>query len=85
MNSSVERKDAYLEIRLGSSNVMLDRGRHVYEIIYKTRGWIAFREKFDEFYWNVTGNEWTFPIEKAAYRVVLPGGASFEICRFYGV
>lgn len=85
VNSSVERKDAYLEIRLGSSNVMLDRGRHVYEIIYKTRGWIAFREKFDEFYWNVTGNEWTFPIEKAAYRVVLPeGGVILKSAGFTG-
>ncbi|MFC1661149.1 DUF2207 domain-containing protein, partial [Gemmatimonadota bacterium] len=27
----------------------------------------------DELYWNVTGNEWEVPIERAAARIVLPG------------
>jgi hypothetical protein len=30
---------------------------------------------FDELYWNVTGNEWTMPIERASARIVLPPGA----------
>jgi uncharacterized membrane protein YgcG len=30
---------------------------------------------FDELYWNVTGNDWTMPIEAARARIVLPPGA----------
>ena len=76
VQSAVERTSKDLEIRLGSSGVMLEAGRHVYEITYRTRGWIAFREDFDEFYWNVTGNDWIFPIHRAVYRVVLPEGGA---------
>jgi hypothetical protein len=78
----VEREGGNIEIRLGSSDIILERGRHVYEITYKTRGWIAFREEFDEFYWNVTGNDWIFPIQKASYRVTLPDGG--QVLKFAG-
>ena len=30
----------------------------------------------DELYWNVTGNDWEVPIDRASLRVVLPGGVS---------
>jgi hypothetical protein len=29
-------------------------------------------ESFDELYWNVTGNDWTMPIEAARARVIMP-------------
>jgi hypothetical protein len=29
---------------------------------------------FDELYWNVTGNDWGYPIERVSARVVLPDG-----------
>lgn len=29
---------------------------------------------FDELYWNVTGNDWTMPIDRASARIVLPPG-----------
>ncbi len=35
----------------------------------------AFGHK-DELYWNVTGNEWEVPIERASARIVLPQGAT---------
>ncbi|HEY0020153.1 MAG TPA: DUF2207 domain-containing protein [Longimicrobium sp.] len=28
---------------------------------------------FDELYWNVTGNDWTMPIERVQARIILPG------------
>lgn len=31
---------------------------------------------FDELYWNVTGNDWGYPIDRASARVVLPRGVS---------
>ena len=50
-------------IRIGSADVFLDDGPHVYEITYRTTGQLGYFKDYDELYWNVTGNSWTFPIE----------------------
>lgn len=73
--SSIERVGRNLEIRLGDPDKTLDTGPHAFEIRYETAGWIAFRDDLDELYWNVTGNEWAFPIDHALFRVVLPENA----------
>ena len=62
-------------IRIGSADVFLDYGIHVYEIQYRTTRQLGFFEQYDEFYWNVTGNGWTFPIEATTAIVRLPPGA----------
>ena len=41
-------------------------GQHRYEITYRTTRQIGFFAEYDELYWNVTGNGWTFPIERGA-------------------
>ena len=35
-----------------------------------------FDIRYDEFYWNVTGNDWPVPIDHASASVHLPDGAS---------
>ena len=62
-------------IRIGNADVFLDHGIHVYEIQYRTTRQLGFFEQYDEFYWNVTGNGWTFPIEATTAIVRLPPGA----------
>jgi uncharacterized membrane protein YgcG len=63
-------------IKIGNANVFLKNGEHTYKIKYRTTRQIGFFETFDELYWNVTGNGWTFPIERASTRIRLPDGAS---------
>ena len=65
-------------IRIGSADVFLDHGPHVYEISYRTTRQLGYFEGFDELYWNVTGNSWTFPIEKAEAVIRLPPGATVK-------
>lgn len=65
-----------VRIYFGSSDRMLDHGRHTYELTYRTSRQIGFFEGFDELYWNVTGNAWDFPIGRASAVVNLPAGAS---------
>ena len=62
-------------IRIGDADVFLDYGIHVYEIQYRTTRQLGFFEQYDEFFWNVTGNGWTFPIEATTAIVRLPPGA----------
>ncbi len=68
-------KDGYREIYIGDENVFLSSGVYTYAITYQSRGHVGFFDDFDELYWNVTGNEWEFRIEKASASLHLPKGA----------
>jgi uncharacterized membrane protein YgcG len=46
------------------------------EIDYTVRNGTRFFEDHDEFYWNVTGNDWPVPIDHASALVSFPGSAS---------
>ncbi|RPD41985.1 DUF2207 domain-containing protein [Chitinophaga barathri] len=67
--------DGDLMIRIGSADVELEPGVYEYAISYSTTGHVGFFDNFDEFYWNVTGSGWDFPIVKASATVELPRGA----------
>jgi len=67
-----------IRIYIGNENIMLDRGEYTYEIEYITSRQIHFgggEDGDDVFKWNITGNDWAFPIEKAWAKITLPPGA----------
>jgi len=66
-----------VRVRIGSADVRLPPGEHVYAIRYKTSRQIVYLDDQDEVYWNVTGNGWPFPIDMAEVRITLPSPASF--------
>jgi uncharacterized membrane protein YgcG len=59
---------------LGRADVMLAPGLHTYVLVYRTGRQLGFFEAHDELYWNVTGNDWEFPIDAASATVTLPAG-----------
>lgn len=59
-------------IYIGDKDVYLDPGIYTYEITYTSEKQIGFFGDFDELYWNVTGNDWVFPIDKVKAVVYLP-------------
>ena len=73
--SRTERKSNGLRIYLGSANVFLPHVETTYTIKYRTGPQLGFFKDFDELYWNVTGNGWSFPILAASACVTLPPGA----------
>lgn len=70
-----EKKGNGIRIYLGSENVFLPHQETSYTIKYRTGHQLGFFKGFDELYWNVTGNGWTFPILRASAYVDLPPGA----------
>jgi uncharacterized membrane protein len=46
------------------------------EITYQVRNGTRFFKDYDEFYWNVTGNDWPVPIDHAAATVRFPDSAA---------
>jgi uncharacterized membrane protein len=48
----------------------------IVDIAYRVRNATRFFDQYDEFYWNVTGNDWPVPIDRATATVHLPDSAS---------
>ncbi|MFZ0759233.1 MAG: DUF2207 domain-containing protein [Candidatus Sulfotelmatobacter sp.] len=46
------------------------------EIAYRVRNGTRFFDSYDEFYWNVTGNDWPVPIDHATATVHFPAAAA---------
>jgi uncharacterized membrane protein YgcG len=64
-----------VKIYLGQKDVFLRPGVYTYTIRYRADRELGFFKDFDELYWNVTGNGWTFPIDHAEAVIELPPGA----------
>jgi uncharacterized membrane protein len=48
----------------------------IVNIDYTVRNGVRFFDNYDEFYWNVTGNDWPVPIDHASAFVTFPEGAA---------
>jgi uncharacterized membrane protein len=64
----VSKERGRVIVRVGDPDKEIT-GVHGYRIEYLVDGAILFLEEHDELYWNVTGNEWKIPINKASARV----------------
>ena len=71
-DSSTSGADRDLKIYIPNA---VDATRTV-EIAYRVRNGTRFFDDHDEFYWNVTGNDWPVPIDHATATVHFPDAAS---------
>ncbi|MCX5702613.1 MAG: DUF2207 domain-containing protein [Candidatus Omnitrophica bacterium] len=69
---------------IGKEDFLLPAGEYTYTITYKTNRQLGFFKDFDELYWNVTGNGWSFTIEEAEAVVELPEGAREKVIAIDG-
>ncbi len=62
-------------------------GAHFYQIKFKVDRAVNFFDKAPEFYWNVTGDQWPYPIARAHATVQVPAGINGKDIRatsYYG-
>lgn len=81
---SVQRLSNGVRVRIGNPGVLLQRGRHEYQIVYRTSRQLGFFKDHDELYWNVNGNGWTFAMDRVAADVALPSAVPPEQLRLEG-
>ncbi len=65
------RNQRDIRVYFGHKDRYLDQGVHTYTYRYRANRMLGFFENHDELYWNVTGNRWLFPIDKASATVTL--------------
>ena len=80
---TTERIDNGTRVRIGDADTFLTRGEHLYQIRYRTTRQLGFFDNYDELYWNVIGNAWAFPIDRAEVRIRLPQAVAFGNRAFY--
>lgn len=69
-----ERRDEYERIYMGREGVFLRPGVYTYELTYRAGRMLGYFKGHDELYFNITSNEWPFPIDAVAATVTLPKG-----------
>ena len=75
-NYHTEKHENGILLFTGSRDVFLEKGTYEYSITYETDHQLKLLKDFDELYWNVTGNSWSFKIDSASCTVLLPKGAT---------
>lgn len=66
-----EKHGRFLRVNFGN-NDYINQGKHIYSFTYNYTGAINFLKDYDELYWNVTGNDWDFTIDKAQIEITFP-------------
>jgi uncharacterized membrane protein YgcG len=77
------RKGPYLRLKIGDPDVQVV-GAQRYDIQYTVAGALNPFATHDELYWNVTGDQWGVPIERARATVGLPGPAIQQVACYQG-
>ncbi|MBS1956185.1 MAG: DUF2207 domain-containing protein [Cyanobacteria bacterium SZAS-4] len=75
-----------LMIKVGDAGHTVS-GAHMYRIKFKVDRAVNFFDKTPEFYWNVTGDQWPYPINHAHATVEVPAGIDQKDIRatsYYG-
>jgi uncharacterized membrane protein YgcG len=73
----LHRQGAYRQIKIYVPGAM-DTDRTV-EIDYEVKNGTRFFPDHDEFYWNVTGNDWPVPIDHATAMLMFPHSAAEQL------
>lgn len=65
------RRDGYISLKIGDPDKTIS-GKNVYVITYTAKGVLRSFTEHDELYWNVTGNNWPVPINRAEAIITMP-------------
>lgn len=80
---AVRRKGNVIDIRIGEKGRYVE-GKNIYVIRYIVENALLLHEKYDELYWNATGDQWKSSIERSSASVTLPSGSTTKSACYTG-
>ncbi len=83
VSTQLSRLENGVRIRIGDPDQLVPPGIHTYTIRYLTRWQVSFRSESDGLDWNVTGNGWEWPIDRAELRLRGPEGLVWYNVRLF--
>lgn len=76
----LSQDNGHKQLKIGDKDKTI-MGKNVYTITYIVTGVLRGFPEYDELYWNVTGNKWGVPIQKAEAVVTMPvSGITNSVC-----
>lgn len=81
-DSFTQEKNKNIYLYIGNRNRLLPSGEYTYTIRYKVSNALIYLNDRDELYWNITGNDWDFPILNASTTITFP--RNFPFIEAYG-
>ncbi|MEN9406832.1 MAG: hypothetical protein RLZZ455_48 [Candidatus Parcubacteria bacterium] len=81
--TNVTKNENNINIRIGDADKTLS-GTHRYVLTYSVKGILQGFDGYDELYWNVTGNGWGVPIERASAGVKVESAPVLQATCFQG-
>lgn len=72
-----------VRVYMGSKDIIIPHGPHTYTLRYVTNRQLGFFPDHDELYWNVTGNGWSFIIDKARVTITIPEPGGIDKFQWY--
>jgi uncharacterized membrane protein len=80
----VTSNESNIRIRIGNPNKTVS-GSQEYLIRYYASGVLRSFDDYDELYWNITGNDWSVPIEESSATIRLPQEGIVQSACYVGV
>jgi len=74
---SLDKTSNRLIVRIGSPEHILKPAIYHYEIRYQVSNHFSRFPDWDELYWNVTGNDWDYPITQTSFQLELPDASHY--------
>jgi uncharacterized membrane protein YgcG len=82
---SVSQSNSKIHLKIGDPDTTFT-GEKQYIIRYTLERALGHFDSYDELYWNVTGDQWLFPIMSSRATVILPPGAkNVQSACYYGL
>jgi uncharacterized membrane protein len=83
MQYEESRSGGYVHLKIGDPDKTIS-GEQIYSIQYTVKGVLRSFREYDELYWNITGNQWPVPINRAEAVVTLPREGILQTTCFEG-
>lgn len=73
---STQLEGNQMAVYIGDPDGLLAPGFYTFNLRYEVQDAVNFLKDGDELYWNITGNQWNFPIQRAEATIELPAEAT---------